>query len=135
MADAIRVTRGGVYTPEWMNADREEADKIRVHFRFLSFAEQQALTFYEDLGKNLAFDTRQLEAMITKVENFSVIDESDAVREITNGKQLVAEPAAEHLCLELWMHFRKITAVDKKKLPSESDSGAKDSTSKRSAKK
>ena len=135
MADAIRVTRGGVYIPEWENADRDDSDKIRVHYRFLSFAEQQALVYYEDLGKTLAYDTRQLEAMVTKIDNLTVIGDDDKERNITTGKELVSEPGCERLCLELWMQFRQMSAIDKKKLPSGSDSGLKDSTGKKSAKR
>jgi len=119
MATPIKTVRGGVIVPQWGNADRDEKDKIKVHFRFLSFAEQQALTFYDDLGKTLAYDSRQMEAMIDKVENLSIEDETGEVKDLVSGADIINEPAAEGLCLELWLEFRKRSAIDKKKLKSE----------------
>lgn len=115
MAEPIKVVRGGVYTPEWGNADRDEKDKIQVHYRFLSFAEQQALIHYDDLGKTMAYDSRQLAAMVVKVDNLSVEDDAGKVKEIKDGQALIDEPGAEGLCFELWMHLRQLSTVDKKK--------------------
>lgn len=115
MAEPIKVSRGGVYVPEWGNAGRDDSDKIKVHYRFLSFAEQQALIHYDDLGKTMAFDSRQLAEMVTKVDNLSVVDDTDKVKEIKNGADLIDEPGTEGLCLELWLYLRKQSTVDKKK--------------------
>lgn len=115
MAEPIKVSRGGVYVPEWGNAGRDDSDKIKVHYRFLSFAEQQALIHYDDLGKTMAFDSRQLEAMVDKIDNLAVVDDKGNTKDITNGVDLVNEPGTEGLCLELWVFFRKQSTVDKKK--------------------
>lgn len=123
MSEPIRVTRGGVLTPEWGNSDREEAEKIRVHYRFLSFAEQQALIRYEDLGKTMAFDSRQIASMVTKVDNLTIVDEAGNEARLTTGQQIIDEPGTEGLCLELWARFRTMTTVDKKKSPLASSFG------------
>lgn len=135
MVDPVKVSRGGVYIPEWENADRDDKDKIKVHYRFLSFAEQQALIHYDDLGKTMAYDSRQLEAMVTKVDNLTVVDDDGKTKAIKNGSDLINEPGTEWLCLELWLHLRKLSTVDKKKLPSESSFGPKGSTTKASGEK
>ena len=121
-AQPIRVSRGGTYVPEWGNEDREEAEKIRIHYRFLSFAEQQEELHTDDLGRNFAYESRVLARMIGKVENLAVEDDA-GVREIKIGADIVAEPALDKLALELWMRFRSMTAVDKKKSPLGSSSG------------
>jgi len=126
MAEAIQVSRGGVYVPEWGNADREEAEKIRVHYRFLSFAEQQELLRPEDIGKSFAYESRVLARMIHKIENLEVDDGKQ--RAITDGGSLVAEPGLDGLAMELWMEFRNRSAIHKKKSESESSSGDKEST-------
>lgn len=113
-AEVIAVTRGGVYVPEWGNADREEADKIRVHYRFLSFEEQQQLLRPDDIGKNFGYEARVLAAMVNKIENLEVDDGKR--RKIDNGEKLVAEPGLDGLALELWIEFRNKSAIDKKKL-------------------
>ena len=112
--------------PEWGNEEREEADKIRVHYRFLSFAEQQEELHADDLGRNFAYESRVLARMIGKVENLAVEDGNE-VREVKTGADIVAEPAMDKLALELWVTFRNMTAVDKKKLPSECSSGQPES--------
>jgi len=113
MAEAIQVTRGGVYVPEWGNADREDAEKIRVHYRFLSFEDQQRLLAPEDLGKNFAYESRVLAAMVERVENLEVDDGKK--RKVDTGEKLVAEPGLDELALELWLEFRNKSAIDKKK--------------------
>jgi hypothetical protein len=113
MAEAIKVTRGGVYVPDWGNADREDAEKIRIHYRFLSFEEQQQLLTPEDLGKNFAYESRVLAKMVTKVENLEVDDGKK--RTIDTGENLVSEPGLDGLALELWIEFRNKSAIDKKK--------------------
>lgn len=113
MAEAIKVTRGGVYVPEWGNADREDAEKIRVHYRFLSFEEQQQLLRPEDLGKNFGYESRVLATMVSKIENLEVDDGKK--RAIDNGEKLVAEPGLDRLAMELWLEFRNKSAIDKKK--------------------
>jgi len=126
MAEAIQVSRGGVYVPEWGNADREEAEKIRVHYRFLSFAEQQELLRPEDIGKSFAYESRVLARMVSKIENLEVDDGKQ--RAITDGESLVAEPGLDGLAMELWIEFRNRSAIHKKKSESESSSGDKEST-------
>jgi len=113
-SEPIKVTRGGEYVPEWGNTDREEADKIKIHYRFLSFAEQQELLKPEDVGKNFAYESRVLGRMITKVENLEV-EEDGKRRTIANGEELVAEPGLDGLALELWLKFRNESAIHKKK--------------------
>ncbi|MFW6214132.1 MAG: hypothetical protein ACOC8L_14655 [Spirochaetota bacterium] len=124
MAGAIKVSRGGVYVPEWGNADRGEDEKITVHYRFLGFAEQQELLRPDDVGKNFAYEARVVARMVQRIENLS-IDDGGGVRAIKDGEALVAEPGVDELALELWLHFRSLTAVDKKKSISESASGTK----------
>lgn len=116
--EPIRVTKGGIYTPKWGNEGY--ADKIAVHYRFLSFAEQQALLDPADIGKSFAYESRVLAAMIGKVENLSVADD-DGVREITSGRELVDEPGLDKLAMELWLYFRGISAMDAEK---KSESGS-----------
>lgn len=113
-AEAIKVTRGGVYTPELHNEGRKEKDKIRVHWKFLSFAEQQSLLETADLETPFAYEGKITGNMITDIENLSV-DDGDGARDITTGAELINEPTLEKLALEVWMHLRQQTAVDKKK--------------------
>lgn len=114
MAEPIRVVRGGVFIPKWENADRDESEKIKIHYRFLSFAEQQALIHYDDLGKTMAYDSRMIAAMVTKVENLEIA-EVEEVKKISNGQEMIDDPGVEELCLEFWIHVRGLSAVDKKK--------------------
>ena len=125
--EPIRVVRGGKYVPEWGNTDRADADKIRVEYRFLSFAEQQELLDPTEVGKSMAYESRIVERMVTKVHNLTVDIEGD-VKPVEDGSGLVNTPGLDGLALELWLHFRKMTAVDKKKSPSASSSGKKEST-------
>ena len=127
----IRVTTRGVFVPEWGNDSREESDKIRIHFKFLTFAEQQDLLHYDDVGKTFGYESRLVAKMIEKIDNLAVEDESGKVREIKNGQMLVDEPALEKLALETWIHFRGVSALsdeDKKKSQSASNSGSKEKT-------
>jgi len=111
---SIKVTRGGVYIPELFNQGRKEEGKIRIHWRFLSFLEQQELLESGDLEKPFAYEGKITAAMITKIENLS-IDDGQEERGITTGEQLLTEPTLESLSMEVWLHLRKQTAVDKKK--------------------
>lgn len=123
----IRVTKRGVYVPEWGNDSRAESERITIHYRYLTFAEQQELLHMDDLGKNFAYESRVLAKMVDKVENLSVDD--GKVRDIKTGEDIVNEPGLDKLALELWLHFRKVSALsdeDKKKSPSESSSGSKE---------
>ena len=110
----IKVTRGGEYVPAWGNDGRTEKDKIRIQYRFLSFAEQQELLNPKDVGTSMAYESRVLARMIDAVENLSV-DDGSGEREITTGKELVDEPGLDGLALELWLEFRNMQAVNKKK--------------------
>ncbi len=125
--EPIRVVRGGRYTPEWGNADRADSDKIQVEYRFLSFSEQQELLDPSEIGKSMAYESRIVGRMVTKVKNLSV-EIDGKVQEIKDGNDLVNTPGIDNLALELWLHFRKLTAVDKKKSQSGSNSGKKEST-------
>lgn len=125
MAEPIKVVRGGVFIPEWGNADRDEKEKIRIHYRFLSFAEQQELLNPAELGKSFAYESRIVARMIERVENVKVED-GNGIRVIDTGEKLVDEPGLDQLALESWLYFRDKTAIDKKKSKSESSSGAKD---------
>lgn len=111
---AIKVTRGGIYTPDLFNGERSEEEKIRVHWKFLSFLEQQELLESGDLEKPFAYEGKITAAMITKIENLLVDDGSEA-REITTGAELLGEPTLERLAMEVWLHLRDQAAVDKKK--------------------
>ena len=51
--------------------------------------------------------------MITKIDNLSVDDGKK--RDIKDGEALVHEPGLDGLAMELWLTFRNMTAVDKKK--------------------
>jgi hypothetical protein len=133
MVEPIRVTTSGTYEPEWGNEGRADADKIRVHYRFLTFAEQQELLSPAEIGKSFAYESRVLARMVTRVDNLIVDD--GKTRTIKDGQGIVDEPGLDGLAMELWLAFRNMTAVDKKKLPSESDSGLKGNTGKPSAKK
>lgn len=133
MAEAIKVSRGGVYVPEWGNADREEADKIKVYYRFLSFAEQQELLRPEDVGQNFSYESRVIGRMVTKVENLSIDDGKE--RKIETGEDVINDPALDKLAMEVWLYFRNLSAVDKKKSKSASGSGSKGSTDKKSDRK
>jgi hypothetical protein len=113
-AEAIRVTRGGVYTPELHNEGRKDKEKIRVHWKFLSFVEQQSLLESSDLDTPFTYEGKITAHMITEIENLSV-DDGDGARDITTGKELINEPTLEKLALEVWMHLRKQNSVDKKK--------------------
>lgn len=125
--EPIRVVRGGVFIPEWENSDRADADKIRVEYRFLSFAEQQELLDLSELGRSMAYENKVLARMITKVHNLPIEIDGEA-KEIKDGSDVVNTPGVNGLALECWLHFRKLTAVDKKKSPSASSSGEKEST-------
>lgn len=124
--EPIRVVRGGKYVPDWGNADRADADKITVEYRFLSFAEQQELLDPTEIGKSMAYESRIVERMVTKVHNLSVDLDGD-VKPVKDGSDIVNTPGLDGLALELWLHFRKLAAVDKKKSQSASSSGKKES--------
>lgn len=111
----IQVSRGGTYVPSWGNDGRKDGEKITVKYRFLSFAEQQELLNPSDIGKSMAYESRVLARMVESVENLS-IDDGDGERAIKTGEQLIAEPGVDALALELWLEFRSIQSVDKKKL-------------------
>lgn len=125
--EPIRVVRGGRYVPDWGNADRADADKIAVEYRFLSFAEQQELLDPTEVGKSMAYESRIVERMVTKVKNLSIDLDGD-IKQVSDGSGIVNTPGLDGLALELWLQFRKLTAVDKKKSPSASSSGKKEST-------
>jgi len=112
--EPIRVTKGGSVVPEWGNVDRADDEKITVHYHFLTFAEQQALLDPKDIGKSFAYESRVLAAMVDKIDNLQV-DDGGGVRDIATGQQLVDEPGMDGLAMELWLTFRSMTAVDKKK--------------------
>lgn len=109
----IKVTKGGVVVPEWGNGDRPDDEKITVHYHFLTFAEQQALLDPKDLGKSFAYESRVLAAMIDKIDNLALDDGKP--RDIKTGADLVDAPGLDGLAMELWLTFRNMTAVDKKK--------------------
>jgi hypothetical protein len=111
--EPIKVTRGGVVVPEWGNDGREDKEKIKVHYRFLTFAEQQELLDPRELGKSFAYESRVLAKMIEKIDNLEVDD--GKARKITDGESLVNAPGLDVLAMELWLTFRNMTAVDKKK--------------------
>lgn len=113
MAEPIKVVKGGVVVPEWGNADRTDDDKIKIHYHFLSFAEQQELLDPSKLGKSLEYESKVLATMIDKVENLSVDD--GKVRQVKTGADLVSEPGLDKLALELWVTLRNKAAIDKKK--------------------
>lgn len=114
MPEPVKVTRGGSFTPEWGNESREDSEKIRIQYRFLTFAEQQELLNPAELGKSFAYESRVLARMIEKVENLSVTD-GKKERKVSTGQELVDEPGLDGLAMECWLHFRTLTAVDKKK--------------------
>ena len=114
MGEPIRVTRGGTYTPAWGNEGREEKDKIRGHYRFISFARQQELLEQKDVDKPFAFEGKVLAEMLYQIDNLEVEDEN-GVRPITTGHELINDPAVDRLALEFWQELRNKTAVDKKK--------------------
>ena len=113
MAQSIKISKGGSVVPEWGNADRVDDEKIVVHYRFLSFAEQQELLNPADIGKTMGYESRVLAKMITKIENLSIDDGKE--RKVTDGEALMAEPGLDGLALELWLTLRKMSAIDKKK--------------------
>lgn len=114
MAEPIRVVRGGVLVPEWGNEDRREEEKIRIHYRFLSFAEQHELIDVADVGKSFAYESRVIAKMIWRIDNLTVIGETDQERPIETGQQLVDEPALDRLAMECWREIRTKTAIEKK---------------------
>lgn len=115
MSDPIRVVRTGTFIPHWGNEDREDDQKIVMHYRFLSFAEQQELLAAEDIKTGaFTYETKILGKMITKIDNLSV-EESGKVKEIATGHDLISEPALDELAMEAWLEIRKRSAVDKKK--------------------
>lgn len=135
MAEPIRVTKTGTYIPKWGNGDRSDDDKIVIHFRFLSFAEQQSLLNSDDIkAKNFAYESRIIGSMVERIDNLSVED-GGGVREIKTGDDLMNEPGLDALAYELWLEFRNKSAIDKKKSTSESNSGSKAGTKKKSGKK
>jgi hypothetical protein len=110
---AIKVTRGGVYIPDLFNQGRNEEEKIRIHWRFLSFFEQQELLESGDLEKPFAYEGKITAAMITKIENL-LVDDGNEEREITTGAELLGEPTLERLAMEVWLYLRDQAAVAKK---------------------
>ncbi len=114
MPAPVKVTRGGTYVPLWGNDERSDKDKIRVHYKFLSFAEQQELLNPHDIGESFAYQSRVLARMLTKVENLSVEDDQ-GTRKVEDGEALVSEPGLDELAYELWLELRNKQAVDKKK--------------------
>ena len=114
MPEPIRVTKGGTIIPEWGNEEREDAEKIRINYRFLSFAEQQELLDPNELGRSFAYESRILSRMIEGIENLQ-IEQDGKIADIKNGAALVATPGLDALAMEMWLRFRNMTAVDKKK--------------------
>lgn len=116
MAQPIRVTKGGTFVPSWGNEGRSEKEEIQVHYRFLTFEEQQQLLHHEDIGKNFAYEARMLARMIERIDNLQVEDDS-GVREVKTGDELIKEPGLDGLAMELWLHFRQTSALsaDQKK--------------------
>ncbi len=115
MAEPIRVSKGGTYVPDWGNQDRVDGEKIVVHYRFLSFAEQQELLTRNDVRSgSYSYENKVVAASIHKIENLEVEDE-DGRRAITTGDELVKEPGLDRLALELWLELRDKSAIDKKK--------------------
>jgi hypothetical protein len=124
MAEPIKVSRGGVFVPSWGNADRDEADKIKVHYRFLSLDEEQRIVAEsrreaggdddERLTEILSLQwIKRTTTMIESVENLQLDD--GEVRDITTGEALFAEPALVNLGYEIMHAFKDFTAIDKKK--------------------
>jgi hypothetical protein len=101
--------------PSWGNEGVAEKDKIKVHYRFLSFEKQQELLNPADIGKSMAYESRVLAYMIEKIDNLS-IDDGDGERVIATGQELIEEPGLDGLALELWIEFRNVQSVNKKKL-------------------
>ena len=138
MVEPIAVHRTGTYIPKWGNAEREEEDKIRVCYRFLSLSEEQRIVAETNRGldKSLSEDERlaevigrqwisRVQAMIQSIENLSIVTEQGEVTQIADGGALFAEPGLVELGYEIIQELRDKTAVDKKKLPLASDSGGK----------
>ena len=122
MAEPIRLVRGGVVVPTWGNGDRPDDEKITVHYRFLTFEEQQQMLDPAELGKSFAYESKVLAAMIGKVENLE-IEVDGEVTAITDGAGVVGTAGLDELALELWLTLKNRSAVDKKKSSSESGSG------------
>lgn len=143
MVEPIAVHRTGTYIPKWGNAEREEEDKIRVCYRFLSLSEEQRIVAETNRGldKSLSEDERlaevigrqwiaRVQAMIQSIENLSIVTEQGEVTQIADGATLFGEPGLVELGYEIIQELRDKTAVDKKKLPLVSDSGGKDKAAK-----
>jgi|SRR6056297_2107461 len=114
MASPIKVVKGGTLIPDYGNEGRSDDEKIQVTYRFLSFAEQQELLDPSKLGTSMAYESKVIAKMITKIENLEV-QEGNEVRAITDGDALVSEPGLDVLAKELWLTLRTMSAVDKKK--------------------
>lgn len=114
MAQPFRVVRGGVFVPDWGNGDRQDDEKIRIHWKFLSLTEQQSLLRAEDADSSFGYEAKVTASMISEIENLSIEDD-EGVTEIKTGTQLVNEATLEKLALETWLFMRKQSAVNKKK--------------------
>jgi len=115
MPEPIKATRGGTLVPDWGNEGRADGEKITVHYHFLDFTEQQSLLDPRDLGKSFAYEARVLAAMIDKIDNLSVVIDEDKPMVVKTGADLVSTPGLDGLAMELWLTFRNMTAVDRKK--------------------
>lgn len=111
----IKVSKGGSFLPEWGNDNRPEEEKIRIHYRFLSFSEQQGMLTSSDLERTFYYESKLLGKMITNIENLEIEVEGKK-KEIKTGVELINEPGLDELSLECWLEVRSKSAVDKKKL-------------------
>jgi hypothetical protein len=115
VAEPFRLIRGGEYVPKWGNAARADADKIRVHFHFLTFEEQQRFVVID--GDAVRYDeVGAVASMVDRIDNLSVVYDGEEEVKIATGADLLKGHAGlDSLALEVWAHVRSQSAVDKKK--------------------
>jgi hypothetical protein len=104
----LSVTRNDVYVPKWNgNSKLPDDEKVKVHYHFLSFEEQESIVSVDSKGETRLNFAKGVAAQVDKIENL-VIESDGEETAITTGAELVAEPAVDQLALEVWRHLNSV---------------------------
>ncbi|ADK81117.1 hypothetical protein [Sediminispirochaeta smaragdinae] len=133
MAEPITIARDGVYVPSWGNKGRKKDERITVHYRFLTFEEEEKIygRARREAGEvpekqdSRAYDAWYVEylsqawllrvkKMITEIENLSVSIDGQVI-EVKDGETLFSGLPLVELANEILHELKGLTSVDKKK--------------------
>ncbi|ADK81603.1 hypothetical protein [Sediminispirochaeta smaragdinae] len=133
MAKPITIARDGVYVPSWGNKGRKKDERITVHYRFLTFEEEEKIYGrarreagpVPDKDNEAAYEgwyadyltiawVLRVKKMITGIDNLVVCVEGNCI-EVDSGEQLFSDLPLVALASELMHELKSLTSVDKKK--------------------